>query len=87
MGGKNLQTTVFKWLRIAALVGPGVSMAVTPGRSTEAKVSDILSIYTGYSIEQKNFQMERLATGWTPFLMATLATYGIPKIAGIIRRL
>lgn len=85
-GGKSLQRTVFKWLRIAALVGPG-AVAFTKGGTTEEKLSYVLAKYTGYQAWDERFNFSQLVEGYGPFLVTTLVTYGIPKIAGIIRRL
>jgi len=90
--GRNLQATIFKWLRIGALAAPGVIVAVGPGKPDQ-KANEAFRLYTGvnvkHSMESGNleFDWRRLAMGWSPFLAAVLTTYGIPKIAGIIRRL
>jgi len=85
-GGKNLQGTVFKWIRIGALVAPGVYAAMQGGTWQE-RLSYALAKYTGYEAWNGQFNAGQLVEGYGPFLAATLATYGIPKIAGIIRRL
>jgi len=85
-GGKSLQTTVFKWLRIAALVGPGAYQAIKWPK-LEDKARQVLIRYTGYDMETGQFALKYLAEGYGPFLMTVLATYGIPKIAGIIRKI
>jgi len=84
--GKNLQATMFKLIRLGALLAPAAVAATGPGNA-EDKLEKGLSWYTGYSIQKQDFRMERLARGWMPFLMASLTTYGIPKLTGIIRRL
>ena len=85
-GGKSLQRTVFKWLRIGALVAPGVSDVIR-GTTPQQKVVYVVESYTGYNLDKGKFDFRWLARGWTPFLMACLATYGIPKLVGIIRKL
>ena len=91
-GGKSLQTTVFKWLRIGALAAPGLVIAAKPMK-LDQKVNEIFRCYTGvnikHSMESESLQFDwgHLAIGWLPFLATTLTTYGIPKIAGIIRRI
>jgi hypothetical protein len=85
-GGRNIQATIFKWLRVGALVGPGV-VAATKGGTWEEKASYVLAKYTSYESWNNRFNAAQLVEGYAPFLAATLATYGIPKIAGIIRRL
>ena len=91
-GGKSLQTTVFKWLRIGALVAPAAVVAAQPMK-LDQKLNEIFRLYTGvnvkHSMESNALQFDggRLAMGWLPYLTTVLATYGIPKIAGIIRRI
>jgi len=91
-GGKSLQQQVFKWLRIGALVAPGAVVAVGPG-TPKGKVNAAMELYTGVNIIESiegykfAFHPEKLAAGWGPYLLTVLTTYGIPKIAGIIRRL
>ena len=84
--GRNLQATMFKWLRIAALVGPGAYQAIKWNK-TEDKLRQILIRYTGYDVYTGEFKLQYLAEGYGPYLATVLATYGIPKIAGIIRKL
>jgi len=86
-GGKSLQQQVFKWLRIGALVAPGAIALTAKGASTEEKLSYALAKYTGYESWNKKFNFQQLVEGYGPFLATTLVTYGIPKLAGIIRRL
>ena len=85
-GGKSLQRTIFKWIRVAALVGPG-AVAFVKGNTMEEKLSYVLAKYTGYQAWDNKFNPAQLVEGYGPFLMAVLATYGIPKIAGIIRKM
>jgi hypothetical protein len=91
-GGKSLQTTVFKWLRIGALAAPAIVVATQPMK-IDQKANEIFRLYSGvnikHSMESNSLQWDggRLAMGWLPYLTTVLATYGIPKIAGIIRRL
>lgn len=89
-GGKSLQRQLFKWIRVGALVAPGVGMGVAAakkGYGPDEIVDQVLQVYTGYSFVHRKFDFKWLVTGWGPFLAATLMTYGIPKIAGILRRL
>jgi len=85
-GGKSLQQQVFKWLRIGALVAPG-AIALTAEGTTHEKLTYVLAKYTGYEAWNRKFNFGQLIEGYAPFLATTLVTYGIPKIAGIIRRL
>jgi len=84
--GKSLQKTVFKWLRIGALVAPAGAIAIGTD-SNEAKIEQFVEAYFGYNIPQKKMVWTSLLRGWGPFIGATLVTYGIPKIAGILRRI
>jgi len=91
-GKRSLQTTVFKWLRIGALVAPAAVVATQPMKADQ-KLNEIFRLYTGvnikHSMESNNIQFDwkRLAMGWAPFVAAIVTTYGIPKIAGMIRRI
>ena len=85
-GGKSLQRTVFKWLRVGALVAPAVNDFLR-GATPQQKAVFIIESYSGYNIDKGEFDARWLARGWMPFLLTSLATYGIPKLMGIIRRL
>ena len=85
-GGKSITRTSFKLLRLGALAAPAIHQAMVP-QSNEKKINNILACYTGFSMEDGKFYWEWLARGWTPYVMACLATYGIPKLTSIIRRL
>ena len=86
-GGKSLQRTIFKWMRIGALVAPqAYNMTKYPG-DWKRNLGDFLYDYTGYNPADGTWDIGRLAKGWGPFLAACLATYGIPKITGILRRI
>ncbi len=85
-GGKSTQRTVFKLLRLAALVGPGV-VAATKGKTLEERFSYILAKYTGYEAWNEKFNPAQLVEGYGPFLITCLVTYGIPKLTSLIRRL
>ena len=85
-GGKSIQRTAFKLIRLGALVAPGIEIA-TRNLTTSQKIDRGLQAYTGYSTEQGNWVIGRMVQGWGPYIGAALATYGIPKIINIIRRL
>jgi len=86
--GKSLQQTIFKFLRIGALAAPGAYAVMNPHGGDKKYIAvDAIKYYTGYNMETGEFHFEDLAKGWTPFLAATLVTYGVPKIAGILRRI
>lgn len=85
-GGKNTTATLFKLVRLGALVAPAAYIAVQPW-DTKFKVRIGMKRYTGFDIETGEWHAGDLLKGWGPYLGAVVATYGIPKIAGIIRRL
>ncbi len=78
--------TVMRLARVAALVGPAAGIALGTG-SARAKIRDALIAYTGYNIDNGSFNLARLGQGWLPFISTSLATVGISKLSGIIRRL
>jgi len=84
--GKSLQRTIFKWMRIGAIVAPGAAIAMKKV-SPEAKIEQAVEAYFGYNIPQQKMVWSSLLRGWGPFLAATLVTYGLPKLAGILRRI
>ncbi len=81
--GFNTQK-MYKYLRLAALALPAVQIAVTPGDPGN-KVKDAMKAYTGWNSYTNKFELGALLQGWGPLLGATLATYGIPKLAGMLR--
>lgn len=85
-GGKSIAQQAMKWIRIGALVAPAVNDIVTQD-SMENKLRMLSQHYTGYDPVTGTFNFADLAAGWGPYLGAVLTTYGIPKIASIIRRL
>ena len=82
--GKNTTARLFKLVRLGALAAPAISYAMGGG-SGEDKVKSIMHAYTGY--RDGKFDFHKLAIGWGPYLGAIVVTYGIPKLAGLIRRL
>jgi len=85
MGKINTQK-LMKYLRMAALAAPIVQGVANYGVSQAAAVTALRG-YTGVNVQTGQFSMERLVEGWTPYLASVVATYGIPKLAGIIRSL
>ena len=86
-GGKSLQTTVFKWLRVISIFAPEAYHALVEKKPAGRVFADMIYDKTGYNMADGTFKLERLAKGWGPFVMTCLATYGIPKLVGIIRRI
>ena len=86
-GGKSMTKTAFKMIRLGALAANPVYQMMRTDRTNEQKIDNIFSGFTGFSVLQGNFVWSRLASGWMPYIIACAATYGIPKLTSIIRRL
>lgn len=86
-GGKSLTQQAFKWIRVGALVAPAAIVALDPGIDPKEKINRGLAWYTGYYPPTQTWSIDNLKMGWMGFLGATIATYGIPKLASILRRL
>lgn len=76
--------SIFKMVRIAAFVMPQVEVLMR-NEPMSSKIPHMLSRLTGFKDGQ--FSMDELKRGWGPFVMASLATYGIPKMNSMIRKL
>ena len=85
--GRNIQATVFKWLRVGSLAAPAISRILDPSTQPKEKVERIFEDYSGYNLYDKTFSWESLARGWTPFIATSLVTTVVPKVIAIIRRL
>ena len=85
-GGKSIVRTAFKFIRLGALVGGGLMETTEYSAPTDKVIGGLLS-YSGISWKHKQFFPALLARTWTPYLMACLTTYGIPKLTSIIRRM
>jgi len=81
-----MTTTFYKWIRFGALVAPAAAVAIGPG-TPYGKLRTGIHKYTGFNIDDQSWKIERLLQGWGPYVGAILATYGIPKLAAILRRL
>jgi len=89
--GGNLQATAFKFIRLGSLLAPGLhtfgeAQAHYGGDMVMAGAS-ALAGYGGWDTAQGKFRPELFAKHWLPFLGSVAATYGIPKLVGIIRRI
>jgi len=82
-GGFN-QQKLFKLVRLAALAIPAAEVLISQD-SMQNKMVRLGKRYTGFDMTTGRFDLGHLAVGYGPILGATLATYGIPKLAGIIR--
>lgn len=84
--GKNTTAKLFKLVRLGALVAPGATAFMERGL-TKGGAELAVSRYTGYDFASHQFRGDLLAQGWLPYLAAVGVTYGIPKLAGLIRKL
>jgi len=71
---------------MGALAAPAIATLTQPISGYDKSVA-IVDAYTGYDMYNKTFTWGHLLRGWGPFLGACVATYGIPKVVGIIRKL
>jgi len=51
----------------------------------ENKISGIIVKYTGWDIVQNNWQPDKLASGWMPYIATKLIIKGVQKLGGIIQ--
>ena len=86
-GGKSITRTAFKFIRLAALIAPGASEMLIHKGDIQRGIGGAIGLYTGFDLNQRNFDASRLTRGWGPYLMANLITHGIPKLTAIIRRM
>ncbi|GAH44540.1 unnamed protein product [marine sediment metagenome] len=86
--GKNGFNTqkIMKYIRMASLATPIVAGVAQHGMTIEAAKAAMKG-YTGVDLATGQFDLKALIAGWTPFVAATAVTYGVPKLAGIIRGL
>lgn len=73
--------TIFKFIRLGALIAPAYQTAKQYG------IVGAFTDYAGWNENKNAFDMATLKKAWMPFVMATLVTYGVQKLGGIIRRL
>jgi hypothetical protein len=80
--------TIFKFVRIGAFLAPGLARggAIYAAEKNPIRaVSEGLGIYAGWQDGQ--FNIGAALGAWTPFIVASAMTYGIPKITSLIRRI
>lgn len=82
--GFNL-SKIYKLARMGALALPAATTVMNPNLSGTEKLYKISQDYTGYNPYDGSFKMERLLTGWLPFIVANVVTHGVPKLTSIIR--
>lgn len=88
MGKKNGFNTqkIFKYVRLGALALPAAT-TIMSNKPNDIKIAKLSKDYTGFDPRDGSFDLARLIGGYGPVLGATLATYGIPKLAAMIRGL
>lgn len=85
--GKSMTRTAFKLIRLGALVAPAIGVGMRTDLNGEQKFRVGIQYYTGYDYRTGTWNPSNLLRGWGAYLGAVVATYGIPKIASILRRL
>jgi hypothetical protein len=79
-------STFMKFARLFALAAPAAAVAIGPG-TPQDKIKEGGRIYTGFDMNTGQWSLANLAQGWLPYIGTALATFGISKIIGMIRRL
>ena len=79
-------STIFKFVNLAALAAPAASVALGPG-DAQTKITRGIHYYTGFNLANGQWDWGTLVKGWLPYVATKLATTGIQKLSGIIRRL
>ena len=85
-GGKSLTQQAFKWIRVGALVAPEVAEVMRYGFNRDT-IRTMIAHKTGYNIDSGTWSAGDLTAGWLPYVASVVVTYGVPKIASILRRL
>jgi len=82
----HITQTAFKFIRIGALVIPGVA---EQARYTQydSKLKAILRVYTGYEYDAANWNPEHLIKGYGPYIAVNVIHRLVGKLNGIISRL
>ena len=88
MGKKNGFNTqkIFKYVRLGALALPAATQ-IMRADTVENKLYHIGRQYFAFNSQTGKFDASQLMNGYGPFLAATAITWGIPKLAGMIRGL
>lgn len=87
MGTNTFNTQkLFSLLRKASLIAPAAGVVMSSA-SPQTKVVQGIELYTGYNIETGMFHFEALKRGWTPYVVTSLVTHGIPKLIGLMKGL
>lgn len=85
MGGKSLSRSLFKLARATGLLAPAAH-AIVYYRGKD-RIRHLCMRYGGYDPIHGKLRLDQLAVGYGPYVGTCLATYLIPKITGLIRRI
>jgi len=88
--GGNLVATAMKLARLGALIAPQ-AYAAKKGWDADGlngAINEWMFATTGYSpVHPETLRFDVALRTWTPYILTSLITYGVPKINGFIRRL
>ncbi len=76
--------TLYKYIRLIGIGAPAISGVIQHGFTMQAANTAVKG-WTGVDLTTGQFNLADLAAGWTPALATVGVTYGVPKIAGLIR--
>ena len=79
------QAKIFGAIRKAALLAPAAGIWMGGGEGNYDKMARTLEGYTGFNIVTQKFNLQSMKNTYYPYLGATVATVGLPKVAGLIR--
>lgn len=82
-GGKSITRELEKLGSLVALGAPAAEVFLS---HRPMPINWIVARYTGYSLDQGQFQWNRLVEGWGPFVTYSLARVAAHKLLGIIRK-
>lgn len=85
-GGLN-QSKIFKLVRLAALAMPAATKLLDTRVSVPGRVRNVGKAYFGFDNATGQFNWEWAKEGWSPFVFASVVTYGIPKLVSFIKGL
>jgi len=88
--GNNITATAFKFIRIGALLGPGVYRAMYAwemDHDLSSVARHLLSQYTGYDCHHGTWKMSEVVNGYGPYIMANVMTRIVPRILNMVRKI
>ncbi|MFQ6116227.1 MAG: hypothetical protein ACE5NG_19365 [bacterium] len=77
----------FKFIRLGALALGGASAAIQY-KDPKYMLANGLGAYAGVQVQENGifFNFERFKMAWLPYLLSVVATVGISKLSGLLRR-